>query len=47
MSRESHTETLVKNKPDASQIISTHKFLIHHQGDHLAVTITPIKKAKK
>ncbi|CAH0190062.1 hypothetical protein CN563_23575 [Bacillus sp. AFS026049] len=47
MSKNSHTETPVKNNLEAQPLLSTHKFLIHHQGDHVGVATTPIQKGEK
>lgn len=45
------SSTSTKEYPETNETkqepVSTHKFLIHHKGDHVGVATTPIKKGEK
>lgn len=41
------TDTPVKTNETKQEPVSTHKFLVHHKGDHVGVATTPIQKGEK
>ena len=43
----SQVSTLTENQHENSKPVSTHKFLIHHKGDHVGVAISPIQKGEE
>lgn len=45
MSNNSQSSTLTEKQE--STPVSTHKFLIHHRGDHVGVATSPIQKGEK
>jgi (2R)-sulfolactate sulfo-lyase subunit alpha len=47
MSNVSQTSTLPDKGSEQSKALSTHKFLIHHKGDHVGVATTPIEEGEK
>jgi (2R)-sulfolactate sulfo-lyase subunit alpha len=47
MSYNSQTDSIANQKEVDSMFVSTHKFLIHHRGDHVGVATSPIKKGEK
>lgn len=47
MSNNSQSRTAVKSQEDVSKSLSTHKFLIHQNGDHVGVATSPIAEGEK
>jgi (2R)-sulfolactate sulfo-lyase subunit alpha len=47
MSNQSQSSTAVKSQKDETKSLSTHKFLIHHKGDHVGVATSQIVEGEK
>jgi (2R)-sulfolactate sulfo-lyase subunit alpha len=47
MVNSSQTSTLSEASPEQTQAVSTHKFLIHHKGDHVGVATSPIQEGEE
>jgi (2R)-sulfolactate sulfo-lyase subunit alpha len=47
MSNQNQSSTAVKSQKDETKTLSTHKFLIHHKGDHVGVATSPIVEGEK
>lgn len=47
MSNAGQTSTLTEKGSEQTKVVSTHKFLIHHKGDHVGVATTPIQEGEK
>jgi (2R)-sulfolactate sulfo-lyase subunit alpha len=47
MARELNSAAPALEKEKEKKVVSAHKFLIHHQGDHVGVATSNIKKGEK
>ncbi|QCJ44650.1 hypothetical protein FAY30_23710 [Bacillus sp. S3] len=47
MSNNSHASTVTEKQSEAAGNVVTHKFLIHHRGDHVGVATSPIQEGEK
>lgn len=47
MSINSQASTITEKQSEAAGNVSTHKFLIHHRGDHVGVATSPIQVGEK
>ncbi|KON88998.1 dehydratase [Sporosarcina globispora] len=47
MSKNGQSTTLAETHSPDSKEVSTHKFLIHHKGDHVGVATSPIKEGEQ